>query len=88
MAVVPTEITVSLTPPEAQRLAELAEADGVTVEVIAQRLLRDLLEPLADGPERIAAFLDSIPGYHEDFLASLDQIAAGQTVPPSELRQA
>ena len=56
--------------------------------MIAQRLLRDLLEPLADGPERIAAFLDSIPGYHEDFLASLDQIAAGQTVPPSELRQA
>jgi len=88
MAVVPTEITVSLTPPEAQRLAQLAEADGVTVEALAQRLLRDLLDPLPDDPERIAAYLDTIPGYHEDFLASLDQIAAGQTVPSSELRQA
>lgn len=85
MATVPLEITVKLSPAEAERLVRKAAADGTTPELVAEQLLHNCLAFEFGDPEELAAMLDAIPGFHEQFPESVAQIERGETVPASEL---
>ena len=87
MAAEPVEITLHLSPPLARRLEEQAERDGTTVEAVAERFISESVSWLPDDPEAIAAMLDAMPGFREQFLESVAQIERGETVPASELRE-
>lgn len=84
MAAEPIEITVKLQPADARRLRELASDKGSTVEAVAFRLL---CEGLASGlPGGLEELFDATPGFYEEFMASVEQMKRGDTIPASELR--
>ena len=87
MAVVAREITVKLAPVDAERIAEIAQHEGASVEAVAERLLHEMLEVPQLAPESLAEYFDSIPGFYERHQESLAQIHEGRTVPASDLRR-
>ena len=85
MSAEPVEITLQLVPPLGLKLARMAEREGTSVEAVAERVLSEAVDSAPDDPAELGALLDSIPGFHERYLASVEQVRRGETVPTSEL---
>lgn len=87
MAIRASDLLVHLDAEYTEKLARLAEAERVTAEALADKLLRSAIDRAQITPESIEQLIDSTPGLYERIQESRAQGRAGRTIPLSELRQ-
>lgn len=87
MAIRSADLLVHLDAGYAEKIARLAEAEGITQVAIAERLLCAAIDSAEITPESIERLIDATPGLYERLQESRAQGRAGRTVPLSELRQ-